>query len=115
MVKFSRRTESQLSRWAKRYASKNAEELLDEGKRSGRYMAVNLENSHTVEFRLFRGTLNANTLFATLELVDLLVNSSVEIPLNNLYQLTLNELIASNSEYTYLAEYCKKRDIIIAA
>ena len=32
--------------------------------------AVNLCNRHTIEFRLFRGTLNLETLYATLQLVD---------------------------------------------
>ncbi|MEQ2617621.1 hypothetical protein AAAT94_10640 [Intestinimonas aquisgranensis] len=36
----------------------------------GRYICVNLQNSDTVEFRMFRGTLKTNTLLAALELVD---------------------------------------------
>jgi len=115
MVKFSRRTEEQLSRWASRYSQKNPNDLLEEGKASGRYMAVNLENDHTVEFRLFRGTLNLDTLFATFELVDLLVNSSVDIPLHELYQLSLTKLIESSTDYTYLKDYCLNRKIILAA
>ncbi len=39
-----------------------------------RYHAVNFENRNTVEFRLFRGTLKYETLLATLELVDALIN-----------------------------------------
>ena len=38
-----------------------------------RYRAVNFNNEHTVEFRLFRGTLKYSTFIATLELVDALV------------------------------------------
>lgn len=33
-------------------------------------VAVNLENYATVEFRLFRGTLNYKTFIATLQLID---------------------------------------------
>ena len=33
---------------------------------AGRYTAVNLTNSDTVEIRMFRGTLKLNTLKATL-------------------------------------------------
>ena len=36
----------------------------------GRYVAVNLENYNTIEFRLFRGTLRYKTFLATLQLVD---------------------------------------------
>ena len=39
-------------------------------KRMGRYVAVNLVNSDTIEFRLFRGTLRYKTFIATLQLVD---------------------------------------------
>ena len=38
-----------------------------------RYYAVNLSNDDTIEFRLFRGTLNPNSFFATLELVNAIV------------------------------------------
>jgi len=113
MVKFSRRTESQLSRWAKRYSEKNtAIELLEEGKQAGRYMAVNLQNSNTVEFRLFRGTLKLETLYATIELVDLLVKSSVNISINELYTSHLSTLIENSTSYTYLKDYCIIREII---
>jgi len=38
-----------------------------------RYRAVNLQNRSTIEFRFFKGTLNADTFYATLALVDGLV------------------------------------------
>ena len=112
MVQFSRRTETQLSRWASRYSQKNMTELLEEGKMSGRYMAINLQNSNTVKFRLFRGTLKVETLYATLELVDLIVKSSVNISIADLYQSRLSELIEASTNYTYLKEYCAVRKII---
>ena len=37
---------------------------------SDRYRAVNLQNKNTIEFRIFKGTLNPNTYYATLALVD---------------------------------------------
>lgn len=74
IVKFSRRTSENLNRWAARYAtiSATSEETYKKAKdrNMGRYVAVNLENCNTVEFRLFRGTLNYNTFLATLQLVD---------------------------------------------
>ena len=39
-------------------------------KHLGRYVAVNLENYNTIEFRIFRGTLNYKTFIATLQLID---------------------------------------------
>ena len=73
LVKFSRRQEAQLDRWASRYGiSENTQITYQKTKNhsKGRYVAVNLENDDTIEFRLFRGTLNFNTFLATLELVD---------------------------------------------
>ena len=74
IVKFSRRTVDNLNHWAARYAtiSTTTEETYKKAKerRMGRYVAVNLENSNTVEFRLFRGTLCYKTFIATLQLVD---------------------------------------------
>ena len=74
IVKFSRRTSENLNRWAARYATISAttEETYKKAKDRymGRCVAVNLENANTVEFRLFRGTLNYKTFVATLQLVD---------------------------------------------
>lgn len=73
LLLFSRRTEAQLDRWAKRYGYEESPGyILSKAKqdRKGRYMCVNLENCDTFEFRIFRGTLIYNTLIATLQLVD---------------------------------------------
>ena len=73
LLKFSRRTEYQMNRWAARYGYKNSpKEILEDAKKgcNGRYACVNITNYHTIEFRMFRGTLKYNTLIATLELVD---------------------------------------------
>ena len=72
-IMLRRRTEENINRWAGRYGImttakdtyKNAKD-----KRMGRYVAVNLENCNTIEFRIFRGTLNYKTFIATLQLID---------------------------------------------
>lgn len=74
LVRFSRRTSDTLDRWAARYAtiSNTTKETYQKAKakRMGRYVAVNLENYETIEFRLFRGTLRHETFIATLQLVE---------------------------------------------
>lgn len=74
LVRFSRRTSENLNRWAARYAtiSSTTGETYKKSKDRclGRYVAVNLENFNTIEFRLFRGTLRYKTFIATLQLVD---------------------------------------------
>lgn len=82
LVKFSRRTEYQLNRWARRYsiARGTYEEIKNMAKREcDRYMAVNLQNEHTVEIRMFRGTLNTESFFATLQLIDTMVKRCIEM------------------------------------
>ncbi len=73
LVKFSRRTSDSLERWTSRYGiMENIKNTYDKTKKGnlGRYVAVNLLNYNTVELRVFRGTLNINTFYATLQLVD---------------------------------------------
>ena len=71
---FSRRTEANINRWAGRYGlSENTKVTYDKAKKNnclGRYVCLNLYNSNTIEFRIFRGTLKYETFIAAIELVD---------------------------------------------
>ena len=70
LVKVSRRDMSRASRWASRCGATTPDEARDKAKwSSSRYEAVNTTNSATIEFRLMRGTLNAETLRATLDIL----------------------------------------------
>lgn len=74
LLKFSRRSRRQMDQWAARYGYKEQPmELLNHVKKGFngyRYTCVNLTNTNTIEFRMFRGTLKLNTFIATLQLVD---------------------------------------------
>lgn len=72
VVKFTRRSEDRLDQWASMpdfspYSTE--QDFMDKAQDSGqsRYQALNLNNWNTIEFRIFRGTLKVNTLFASLE------------------------------------------------
>ena len=115
LVRFSRRTESQLNRWAKRYHTKDVcyKDVKYTAKREyDRYMAVNLENRHTVEIRMFRGTLNPDTFFATLQLVDVLVNRAIELGDDEaaVKRISWNDLVKSDHEE--LNAYLAKRKLL---
>lgn len=43
---------------------------------SSRYVTVNLQNRHTVEFRFMRGTLNAQTILASIDLIKCLIENA---------------------------------------
>lgn len=65
LLRFSRRTQRQIDRWAARYGRKDdPKQMMDHVKESGagRYASVNLTNDATIEFRIFRGTLRYTNL-----------------------------------------------------
>ena len=65
----------------------NMRQLKGKANDFGRYQAVNLIPDNTIEFRLWRGTLNLETIRATLELTDFLcvfVNSHSTIQLQKI-------------------------------
>lgn len=81
VVKFTRRKSDSINRWAKNNLSRyslqtktTAEKmkLVKEYEGGSRYVAVN-ETSSTYEFRIFRGTLNYNTILACIEFCDAVI------------------------------------------
>ena len=87
LVVFSRRDRSSLESWAKRYATfditkDRLEEIIvkakGEGSRQGKYLAVNMRPSSTIEFRLFRGSLNKETILASIQLIELMIDITLE-------------------------------------
>lgn len=75
VLRFTRRTYSQLNRWAQTVVTCRDKERRTFVEKFGdyraakytRYQAVNMDNDETIELRLFRGTLNRETYYATLE------------------------------------------------
>ena len=116
LLKFSRRTQSQLNQWAARYGYKDQpREILDHAKKGGgcgRYSCVNLQNYNTIEFRIFRGTLKYNTLIATLQLVDRVCEVAL-----NLSDIQLKELswttFAAGCHAPELVQYLKERRLYV--
>lgn len=115
MLKFSRRSEYSMNRWAARYGyEKTGREILDKAKKggNGRYAAVNLMNCSTIEFRLFRGTLKPNTFIATLELVNAIIDIAINSTEDELHKISWSEF-ASGLEEPELIAYLKERKIYI--
>lgn len=69
IVKFSRRTEYEISRWCYRYHTTDYEEALY-CNQENRYYALNFQNKATIEIRIFKGTLDYNVFEATLRFID---------------------------------------------
>ena len=120
LVNFSRRRPEALNSWARRfgvYDVKNQKDWEQHYKNAkgecNRYHAVNLTNRNTVEIRIFRGTLVPQTLYASLELIDLLTQKlptlSFEETLRYDFKAVLKD--AAHLSYNNLIEYCKSRGI----
>ena len=125
---FSRRTAGTLEHWAGRPRLNDAMErkgledkaaLSDddlsvialETRAFGRYQGVNLTNYDTVEFRIFRGTLKRDTIVASLQLVDTLVNFARTHTPTECHTATWEDVKALGSHHTELREYMDRRGL----
>ncbi len=119
LVKFSRRTPENLNHWAARYAtiSNTTQETYKKAKdkRLGRYVAVNLENYNTIEFRLFRGTLRYKTFIATLQLVEEMCNTAIRMTDKELEDMSWSDFVIgiSKGEKPELIEYLKEKRLYV--
>lgn len=118
IVKFSRRTEQNLNHWAAHYATISAE-VQDTYKKAkskglGLYVAVNLENYHTIEFRLFRGTLKYKTFLATLQLVDMICRLAIMLDDNAFEKMSWSNFVLQiGSDKPELIDYLKSKRLYV--
>ena len=116
LLKFSRRTQSQLDQWAARYGYKDQpKELLDHAKKSahaGRYTSVNLTNKNTIEFRIFRGTLKHNTLIATLQLLDRICDVALFMSDEQVKAMSWTTFVSGCTQ-PELVQYLKERRLYV--
>lgn len=115
LLKFSRRTPKQLQKWADRYGYKeHPKEILDRAKGNGeRYSCVNLTNSDTVEFRMFRGTLKLNTLIATLQLLDRICDVALYFSDEEIKAMSWTTFVSGCSHLSELTQYLRERRIFV--
>lgn len=115
LLKFSRRSEYSINRWAARYGyERTGRDILEKAKKGnlGRYAAVNLMNYSTIEFRLFRGTLKYNTLIAALELVNAICDLAISLTDDGISNMSWSEFVGTVNE-PELIQYLKERRLYI--
>ena len=117
-MKFSRRTPENLGRWAARYAtmSNTPKETYTKAKfkNFGRYVAVNLENYATVEFRLFRGTLRYKTFIAALQLVDEICRCAINMTDNETESMSWSDFVRCIPSAKHeLIQYLKSKQLYV--
>lgn len=119
MVRFSRRRNSQLTEWANRpkldmetscYTEKSLISAALATETCGRYMAVNLTNYDTIEFRLFNGTLKYETILATLQLVSNICEYAKYYPLSRILNSRWQDIVGF-ARYVELDRYIKGRGL----
>jgi hypothetical protein len=115
---FSRRSQSQIDRWARRYGLKNTPRDTMEGAKesgNGRYCSVNILNPDTIEFRVFRGTLLLSTLLATLQFVDAICDAATSLSDEKMQALSWQQFVIDLDplKRKELVEYLKKRRLYI--
>lgn len=104
-----------MNRWAARYGIRlTPSEQISHVKNScaGRYTAVNLTNSDTVEIRMFRGTLKLNTLKATLQMVNHLCEVAVSLSDSEVQDMSWFDFLDSVHE-SELIQYLKERRLYV--
>ena len=114
LVKFSRRTQNQLERWAARYGYKDSpKEILKKAKGGyGRYTCLNLSPDETIEFRIFRGTLKKNTILATLHLIDRICDVALYLSDGELKNMSWTTFVAGCTQ-PELVQYLKERRLYV--
>lgn len=117
VVRFSRRSYHALDEWAKKldveYREGDSEQeaiIKAKAKAWDRYRAINLTNEHTVEFRVFKGTLKYNTIIATIQFIDTLISICKKTKLSDFHRITWNKIF-NDTEHKELKAYMAERNI----
>ena len=122
-VRISRRTPYQLSSYAKSYAAldenepgdtpdKVIERAKDAMRERSRYFALNTTNSDTIELRICRGTLNVDTIYASLDFYAALIKFAETHNETDMMKMSVDDFSAYLENYSdRLAAYMEKRGL----
>ena len=104
---YARRPEWRSARYAKHLpeAEDEIETYLRRANKSGshnyHYYALNISNENTIEFRMFRGSLNINTVMATLQLVNNMVIFAKSMASDDVKRMKFDELLTTKNQRRY--------------
>ena len=93
----------------------NSMKIASDQKNRSKCTAINFNNSETIEFRVFRGTMTTNKLIANIQLVQLLADwSRKNLTVYDILNLNLadfkNEILTN--EYNELLNYCIEKEVL---
>jgi hypothetical protein len=117
IVRFARRNIYKMRQWAdKPNADIRPEDddfdAVNKSKKTAtdRYKAVNLCNHSTVEFRFFKGTLKRDTIIASIQWVDTIIQYCRNTQLKDLFSTDWDDIFG-NTEHVELSNYLKQRNL----
>lgn len=114
LLKFSRRDPDRLNQWARISKlravcyQKGIKDSVEKDAREERRQAINLKNTETIEFRLFKGTLKSSTVLASIQLVDYMCGYARRFDINKIGSLQWTDLFKNlhkKKRYTELYNY----------
>ncbi len=109
----SQRKPNNLDQWGKIKKDKKA--IYDQSKKKGgseRYTAINLQNHQTIEFRIFRGTLNENSYHKNIEFVIALCKFVKVTSLQKLTQGQFYNYIKQDKNYKNLTTFMEAKQCV---
>lgn len=113
IVPFSRRDIERLNQWAAKPSAPilpddTIEAAIEKSKRDEheKSAAINLEHDETIEFRIFKSTLDYRVILATLQWVDILIHKCKLLKLQDFASLTWEDVFGG-CEYEELNNYLK--------
>lgn len=114
IVKFTRRNSDSLTRWANRYGKDIIEDTPEEtyhlaNQTASRYRALNLQNSNTIEFRIFRGTLKVDTIKAIIQFCNNLVHYCQNI--NCVKETKFRDIVEFGNQ-AELVSFCENKGLL---
>lgn len=86
--------------------------LADGAKRGDKYEMMNLNKQHTIEFRIFRGSLNYNAIQASLEFTNAVLNFAAETSMEELNELKFLQFLykpEQRMDTKFLRAYLEQR------
>jgi hypothetical protein len=116
-VKFSRRGKHSMERWCQKNEDTRLEEIdtkekcvekYNKEKCNGRYHAINCTNRETIEFRIFKGTLNTNTIKATLQMLNNFCEICMSTPIEEIQGVNFKDYACGTPE---IEKYMKEREL----
>lgn len=120
-VKFSRRKGSDINQWAGMYQCINIGDSFQSiylkcqyESQMGyqyRYRNINLQNTATIEYRIFRGSLKRDTVIASIQFVDLLCEITGTLSEDEIRGLTWEDIKVRAGKYPELKNYLKVRGL----